>query len=118
MAECDSTTVQVDLIFLNTKNLHVSEGNDTESLVDLESIDSRELHLCVLQSLGHGERWGSGELGGVLLSVTPAEDLSNGLEAVLLDSLLRGKYESSSAIGEGRGVGSGDGSVSRLEGRL
>jgi hypothetical protein len=72
----------------------------------------------VLQSLGHGERRGSGELGGVLLSVTPAEDLSNGLEAVLLDSLLRGKYESSSAIGEGRGVGSGDGSVSRLEGRL
>ena len=54
----------------------------------------------MLQSLGHGERRGGGELGGVLLSVTPAEDLSNGLEAVLLDSLLRGQDESSSAIVE------------------
>lgn len=100
MADGDGTTVQVDLVFFNTKDLHVGEGNDTEGLVDLESVDSGELHLCVLQSLGHGERRGGGELGGVLLRVTPAEDLSNGLEAVLLDSLLRGKDESSSAIVE------------------
>lgn len=100
MAERDSTTVQVDLVFWDTKDLHVGERNDTEGLVDLEGIDSRELYLGVLQSLGHGERRGGGELGGVLLSVTPAEDLSNGLEAVLLDSLFRGKNKSSSAIGE------------------
>jgi hypothetical protein len=100
VAERNSSTVEVDLVFLNTKDLHVCKRDNTERLVDLESIDSGQLDLGVLQSLGHGKGRGGGELGWVLLRVTPAEDLSNGLKAVLLDGFFGREDEGSSAVRE------------------
>jgi hypothetical protein len=111
VAECDSTTVDVDLIFADTKNLHVRKRDDTEGLVDLESINSGLLNLGVLQGLGHSEGWCSGEFGRVLLSISPSKNLANWLQVVLLDGSLGRKDESSGAIGERRGVSRGDGSL-------
>jgi hypothetical protein len=65
----------------------------------------------VLQRLGHGQSRGSGELGGVLLSIAPTKDLADGLQAVLLDSLLGSEDKGSSSVRERRGVGSGNGTV-------
>lgn len=100
MTESHSTSVKVDLVLLDAENLHVGQSNNAESLVDLESIDRGDVNLGVLQSLGHGQGRGGGELGGVLLSITPAENLANGLETVLLDSLLGSENKGSSAIGK------------------
>lgn len=111
MTESHSTSVEVDLVLLDTEDLHVGQRNNAESLIDLESVNLGDVNLGVLEGLGHGKGGGSGELGGVLLSVTPAKDLANGLEAVLLDSLLRSENKGSGAIREGRGVGGGDGTV-------
>lgn len=116
MTESHRTSVEVDLVLLDTEDLHVGQRNNAESLVDLESVNVGNVNLGVLQGLGHGQGGGSSELGGVLLSITPAKDLANGLEAVLLDSLLRSEDKGSGAIREGRGVGGGDGTV-LLEGR-
>jgi hypothetical protein len=102
---------------LDTEDLHVGKRDDTESLVDLESVNRGQLDLGVLESLGHGERRRGGELGWVLLSITPAENLANGLETVLLDGGLGGEDEGSSAVGERGGVGGSYGSVLGLEGR-
>jgi hypothetical protein len=111
VAKCNSTTVDVDLVFADTQNLHVRKRDNTEGLVDLESVNSGLLDLGVLQSLGHSEGGRGGELGRVLLSISPSKNLANRLEVVLLDSSLRRKDESSGAIGEWRGVGRGDGSL-------
>ncbi len=111
VTESDSTSVKVDLILCDTKDLHVGQRNNTEGLVDLEGVDGGEVHLGVLQSLGHGQGRSSGELGGVLLSITPAKNLANGLKTVLLDSLFRGENNGSGAIGKWRGVGSSNGTV-------
>jgi hypothetical protein len=100
VTKSNGTSVKVDLVFADAQDLHVRQGNDTEGFVDLESINGGELDLGVLQSLGHGQSGGSGELGGVLLSVTPAKDLANGLQSVLLDSFFRGENKGGSTIGE------------------
>ena len=100
VAQRNGTAVEVDLVFRNAQDLHVGQGNNTKRLVDLKSVDSRQLHVGVLQRLGHGEGGGRGELGGVLLSVTPSENLRNRLEAVLLDSLFRSEDKGSSPIRE------------------
>lgn len=65
----------------------------------------------MLQSLGHGKSGCGGELRRVLLSITPAEDLANGLQVVFLDCSLGGEDKGSSTVGEGRGVGRGNGSL-------
>ena len=111
MAERNGTTMEVDLVFADVEDLHVRKSDDAESLVDLESIDSGQLDLGVLQSLGHSEGGGGGELGGVLLSISPAEDFANGLQVVLLDGGLGGEHEGGGAIGERRSVGGSDSSV-------
>jgi hypothetical protein len=111
VAECNSTTVDVDLVFADTKNLHIRKRDDTEGLVDLESINSGLLHLGVLQSLGHSEGGRGGELGRVLLSISPSKNLANWLQVVFLDGSLRRKDKSCSTIRERRGIGRGDGSL-------
>lgn len=116
MTESYSTSVKVDLVLLDTENLHVGQRDNAESLVDLESVNIGDVYLGMLQSLGHRQGGGGGELGGVLLSITPAKDLANGLEAMLLDSLFRSKNKGSGAVRKGRGVGGGNGTV-LLEGR-
>lgn len=107
--------MKVDLVLADTQDLHVCESNDTKGLVDLKGVDVVLAHACVLQSLGHGKSRCSGELGGVLSSVTPSEDLCNGLQVELLELGLGDENDGGSAIGEGRGVGCGDGAVSGLE---
>lgn len=116
MAKSYGTSVKVDLVLGDAKNLHVGECNNAEGLVDLESVDGGDVNLGVLQGLRHGQRRRGGELGRVLLSVTPAKDLADGLQAVLLDSLFRSEDEGRRAVGERRGVRSGDGTI-LLEGR-
>lgn len=108
VAKGDGTAVKVDLVLGDAANLHVRKSDDGEGLVDLESIDSAELNTGVLEGLGHGERGGSGELGGAVSGIAPAHDLANGLQTVLLDGLLGGKDDGGGAVREGRGVGSSD----------
>jgi len=104
----NSTTVEVDFVFRDTQDLHVGQSNNTEGFVDLERVNGRQLDLGVLESLGHGERRRGGEFGWVLLSIAPAQDLANGLQVVLLDGGFGGEDKGGSAIGERRGVRSGD----------
>jgi hypothetical protein len=117
VAKSNRTTVQVDLILAQSQQLHVRERNNGESLIDLERIDGALLDPCVLERLGNSERGSGGELGWVLSCVAPAKNLSNGLQAVLLNCLFRGENQSSGSIGKGRGIGGGDGTVLGLEGR-
>ena len=69
----------------------------------------------MLECLGDGECRGSSEFGGVLGSVSPAKDLADGLEVMLLEGSLRDKDERGGAVGEWRRVGSGYGAVFGLE---
>jgi hypothetical protein len=96
----NGTSVKVDLVLVDAKDLHVGQRNNTESLVDLESINGGDVNLGVLQSLGYGQSGGSGKFRRVLLSIAPAKDLADRLQAVLLDSLLRGENEGSSSVRE------------------
>ena len=116
MTESHSASVEVDLILLDIEDLHVGQSDNAESLVDLESIDGGDLDLGVLQSLGHSQSGSSGEVGRAVLSITPAKDLADGLQTVLLDSLFRGEDKGGGAIGKRRSVGGGDGTI-LLEGR-
>lgn len=83
-----STTVQVDLALVEAEDLHVGEGNHAKRLVDLVGVDIILRDTGVLQRLGNGQCWGSGELGWSLLCVTPADDLTDGLEAEFLELTL------------------------------
>ena len=111
MAKRNGTAVEVDLVLIDTQDLHVGKRDNAEGLVDLESINGRKLDLGVLQSLGHGESGRGGELGGVLLSITPAKDLANGLQAMLLDGLFGGQNKGGSTIRKRRCVGGGNGTI-------
>ena len=111
VAESDGTAVEVDLLLVDVEELHVGEGDDGEGLIDLVGVDLGLGHAGVLESLGDGESGSGGELGGRVGGVGPAEDLSDGLEVVLLDVLLAGVDESGGAVGERGGVGGGDGAV-------
>ena len=111
MAESNSTSVKVDLILADAKELHVGQRNNAESLVDLERIDVFNVNLGVLQGLGHGQSRSCSELGGVLLSITPAKDLANGLQAMLLDGLFGGQNKGGSTIRKRRCVGGGNGTI-------
>lgn len=116
MTESHSASVEVDLVLLDIEDLHIGQSDNAESLVDLERIDGGDVNLGVLQSLGHSQRGSSGEVGRAVLSITPAKDLADGLQTVLLDSLFRGENKSGSTIRERRSVGGGDGTI-LLEGR-
>lgn len=111
VAESHSATVQVDLVLVDVEELHVGEGDNGEGLVDLVGVDLLLGHASVLESLRDGESGCGGELGGCVGSITPAENLSDGLKVVLLDVVLAGEDEGGSAVGERRGVGSSDGAV-------
>ena len=115
MAEGNGTTVEVDLILADSEKLHVGKSDNTESLVDLESINILLLDTGVLESLRHGERGSGGELGRLVSSLTPTQDLSNGLQAELLELGLGNENDGSSTVGERRGVGSGNSAILGLE---
>lgn len=111
MAESNGATVEVDLLLADVEELHVGEGDDGEGLVDLVGVDLGLGDAGVLEGLGDGESRGGGELGGRVSGIAPAEDLSDGLEAVLLHVFLAGEDQGGGAVGEGRGVGGSDGAV-------
>lgn len=115
MTKGDSTTVEVDLVLADTEKLHVGKSDNTESLVDLESVNILLLDTGVLESLGHGKSGGGGELGGLVSSLTPTQDLSNGLQAELLELGLGDENDGSGTVGERRGVGSSNSAVLGLE---
>lgn len=115
VTEGDGTTVEVDFVLIDAEQLHVGESDNTESLVDLESVDLLLFDTGVLQSLGYGEGRRSGELGGVVRSLAPAQDLSNGLEVELLELGLGDKDNSGSTIRQRGGVGGSDSAVLGLE---
>lgn len=84
VSEGDSTTVKVDLVLAKVQDLHVCKSYNTEGLVDLEGVDRALLNTGVLESFGDGQSRGSGELGRVLSSIAPTKDLSDRLQAQLL----------------------------------
>lgn len=51
VADSHRAAMDVNLCLIKTKNLHVSQGNHGESLVDLISINTRRVNLGVLESL-------------------------------------------------------------------
>ena len=116
MTKRNGTSVQVHLVLAEVEQLHVGQSDNRESLVDLKSINSALFDASVLESLGDGKRGRGSELGGVLCSITPAKNLSNGLQVVLLESGFGDEDKGSSAIGQGRGISSGHGTVVGLEG--
>jgi hypothetical protein len=114
----DSTTVDVDLLLGESEKLQIGKGHNTEGLVDLESIDGILSDTGVLKSLGDGQSRGGGELAGLLLSVTPAEDLSNRLETKLLDLGLGNKDNGGGTVVQRRRVRGSDSTSTGDEGRL
>ena len=63
VAEGDGTTVKVDLILFDVEELHIDQGDDGESLVDLVGVDLLLSHASVLESFGNCEGRCSGEFG-------------------------------------------------------
>lgn len=94
----NSTTVDVDLILGEAEQLHVGQSDNTEGLVDLEGVNRLLGHASVLQSLGDSQGGGGGELAGLLLGITPAADLSDGLQAKLLDLSLGHQDDGSGTV--------------------
>ncbi|KAI7165201.1 Acetyl-CoA acetyltransferase [Hortaea werneckii] len=78
----------VDLLFCQTQQLHVGKRDDRKGLVDLKGIDVLLLDTRVRERLRDGQGRGSGELRWLLGSITPAQNLSDGLQTVLLDVFL------------------------------
>lgn len=89
VADGDGAAIDVDLAGVEVQELHVGEGNDGEGLVDLVKVNVLVGETGVLDSLGDGQGGSNGEALGLARSVTPSEDLGNGLEAELLDFGLR-----------------------------
>lgn len=116
VANGDGATKDVDIVTREAENLHVGEGNNGESLVDLVEVDVLFGEASVLNGLGDGKSGSDGESLRFTLSVGPAENLGKGLDSELLDLGLGHEDNSGGAIVDGGGVGSGDGTV-RLEGR-
>ena len=69
----------------------------------------------MLESLGDGKGGCGGELGGVLCSIAPTENLSNGLQVVLLESGFGDEDKGSSAVRQRRGISRSDGAILGLE---
>lgn len=111
VSECNSSTVKVDLVLAQTAKLHICESDNTESLVDLESVNVLLLHTGVLDGLWHGEGGCGGEVHRGVLGFTPAENLCNRLEVELLELGLGNENEGGCTVGKGRGVGCSDGTV-------
>lgn len=115
VADGDSTAKDVDLFGVEAEDLHVGESNDREGLVDLVVVDVSGGEASVLEGLGDGEGRGGSEALRFLSGVAPAEDLGEGLDAELLDLGLGHEDDGSSAVVDGGGVGSGNGTAIRLE---
>lgn len=111
MTNSNRTTVDVDLLHINIQQLDVGKRNNRESLVDLKEVNLLLGHTGVLEGLGKGKRGGGGELDGSVLSITPAENLSEGGEVELLELRSRDKDNSRGTVVDGGGVRSGDGAA-------
>lgn len=98
VANRNGTTVDVDLFLRQSQQLHVCEGHDAESLVDFESVNSILRHASVLQGFRNGQSRGRGELAGCVSSISPAKDLSNGLQVKLLQLSFGNENHSCSAV--------------------
>lgn len=114
----DRTTVNVDLVLGETKKLQIGKSHNTEGLVDLKGIDGVLGHTGVLQGLGDSQSRSSGELAGLMRSVTPTQDLGNRLEAELLHLSLGNQNNGGGTVVQGRRVGGGHGSSAGNKGRL
>lgn len=118
VANSNSTTVNVHLVFGQVEQFHVCEGNDTESFVDLEGVNLVLSDASLLEGLGDGESGGCGEFAGLLGGVGETKDLSDGLEVEFFQFGFGDEDDGGSTIVEGGGVGSGDGAGSGDESRL
>ncbi|ROV93349.1 hypothetical protein VSDG_06889 [Cytospora chrysosperma] len=105
----------VDLLSVEAQQLHVGQGNDGESLVDLVEVNLLGGDAGVLDGLGDGQRGGGRELLRCVGGVTPAEDLGDGLDAQLLQLGLGDQDDGASTVVDGGGVGGGDGAGARDE---
>ena len=108
--------MQVNLLLAQVEQLHIRKRDNAKGLVDLESVHSALLDASMLEGLGDSEGRCGSELGGVLSGVAPAKNLGDGLQVVLLEGGFGDEDEGGAAVGEGRGVGGGDGAVFGLEG--
>ena len=117
VAKRNSASVEVDLVLTDVEQLHVGQCDNGEGLVDLEGVDGALLDTSVLERLGDSKSGGGGELGGVVRSVSPAEDLSDGLQVVLLKGSLGNEDKRGSAVRERRGIRGSDSAILGLERR-
>src|SRR6478752_1987687 len=116
VADGNGTTVDINLVRVQTKDLHVSESNGGEGLVDLVVLDLVGGQTSVLDGLGNGQSGSDGETLRLTLSITPTKDLGNRLKVELLELSLGDEDNGGGTIVDGSSVRSSDSTI-RLESR-
>jgi len=109
VAHRDGSSMGVNLLYWDSEDLLVRQSNDTESLVDLKVVDVLEGNTSVSEGLGDSKRGGSGELDGLVSSLSPAEDLGYRGEIVFLESGGGDEDDGGGTVGERGSIGGGDG---------
>lgn len=117
MSEGHGTSVDVNVFTGQTQDLHVGTGDYREGLVELIELDLLSSKTGTLDSLGDGERGGSGEAGGVTLSIGRATDDGQNGDVKLTSLLSRDQDDGAGTVRDGRRVGSSDSSAVGLESR-
>jgi len=110
--------MQIDFLLAQTQQFHIRQRHHGKSLIDLERVDVFLLHTRVLQRFRDRQRGRGCEFRRCLRRVAPAEDLSDGFEVVFLERGFGAEDYGCGAVGEGGGVGRGDGAAVGEEGRL
>src|SRR5215469_4002372 len=118
MSQGHSATMNVDLVWRQTKQLHVCQRNDTEGLVDLERINLILLNAGMLKGFGDRKGRCGSELGRILRSVAPTQDFCNRLEVSLLQHAFRHQHKRRSSIRKRRCISCRHSATIFLEARL
>lgn len=110
MAQGNRATLLVHLRGVKTKSLLDSLADGSESLVDLPYGDILNLQAGALEDLGDGESGSEREVDGGGSGISRGNDAGGdvGVAPEGLEDRLGSENEGRGAVGEGRGVGSGD----------
>eukprot|EP00906_Rhabdomonas_costata_P024635 RCo035369 len=111
MPQGASPSVDIDLVVGNPQLRHAGQGNNCKGLVDLPKVDVRNLEVQLLQNLLAGERGGGGEPLRLVGVDVVASNPGKGLQAQLLELVLRDQDHRCSTIVDTAGIGRRDGAV-------
>ena len=111
MALGAGAAVDVDLVVGDVESVHGQQGDHCEGLVDLEQVDVLDRPVELLHQLVDGAHRGDGEFAGVLGVGAVAQHARQGLGAEAIRCCLAGQDQRRGAVGDGAGVGRGDGAL-------